>query len=157
MRLEIEDARRDDLERLTEIYSCYDLHRIKQDAENYVKCYLEHWHIKVARIDGIVQGACFWRPEGEAVWGLGWIEDLWVEPGFRNKGFGEKLLSASISDAKRYFESRGFKLRMFALTVQENNAPARAVYERLGFRKVTDLTDIYIDGEDALFYVLDFR
>jgi len=157
MNIEIDDARSGDLERLTEMYSCYDLHRNRVQAENYVKAYLNHWRIKVARVDDIIQGACFWRPEGEKVWGLAWIEDLWVEKNFREKSLGGRLLKSAIEDAKKWYESDGIKLRKIALTAQESNPAARGLYEKVGFVKTSALGDLYMDGIEDSLYVLDLR
>ena len=67
------------------------------------------------------------------------------------------MLSAAIDGAREYFERKGVKLRMLALTADEPNAPARALYERVGFKKVASLGDIYIDRVNSLFYVWDMR
>jgi len=41
------------------------------------------------------------------------IDELWIDEGFRRKGLGEKLLRASIKNAKTFFEKDGFVLRKF--------------------------------------------
>jgi ribosomal protein S18 acetylase RimI-like enzyme len=59
------------------------------------------------------------------------IHDLAVLPGQRGRGVGRALLAAAEAHARAH----GFcKL---TLEVQEDNAPARGLYERFGFRDVT--------------------
>jgi ribosomal protein S18 acetylase RimI-like enzyme len=58
------------------------------------------------------------------------IHDLAVRPGFRGKGVGRALLAAAEVRAR----DRGcFKL---TLEVQDDNTPARLLYDRYGFRDV---------------------
>ena len=154
MKIVIEDAKKEDVDRLAEIYSSPDLHRMKDRALWYVNCYFDYHHIKIARVDGVIQGACFWRIEGEKVWGFGWIEDLWVEKEHRKKGLGEKLLRAALDEMKIFFEKDGIRMRRVALTTDMINKNARQLYEKLGFRNVANITDIYEEDKDSLFYVL---
>jgi ribosomal protein S18 acetylase RimI-like enzyme len=58
------------------------------------------------------------------------IHDLAVRPGFRGRGIGRALLTAA--------ENRARQLGCFKLTleVQDDNTPARALYEHYGFRDV---------------------
>lgn len=154
MNIVVENARKDDIERLSDIYSSPDLHRRKDQALWYVECYFNYHHIEVAKVDGVIQGACFWRIEGEKVWGFGWIEDLWVERAFRKKGLGEKLLRTALDEMKVFFEKDGIGMRRVALTTDLVNQNARKLYEKLGFVNVANITDIYEDGKESLFYVL---
>lgn len=59
------------------------------------------------------------------------IHDLAVLPGSRGRGIGQALLAAAESHARA---SGCCKL---TLEVQDDNAPARGLYERFGFRDVT--------------------
>jgi ribosomal protein S18 acetylase RimI-like enzyme len=58
------------------------------------------------------------------------IHDLAVRPGFRGKGVGRALLAAAEARAR----ARG--CCKLTLEVQDDNAPARTLYERFGFRDV---------------------
>jgi ribosomal protein S18 acetylase RimI-like enzyme len=60
----------------------------------------------------------------------GWITQMGVVPGWRGTGLGEALLAHAIAA----FAGEG--LREAALDVATNNARARALYERTGFRVV---------------------
>lgn len=56
-----------------------------------------------------------------------WLEDLYVEDGARGSGAGRSLVEAAFERAR----ARGCK--RIELDVDVSNAPARALYERLGF------------------------
>lgn len=58
------------------------------------------------------------------------IHDLAVRPGYRGKGVGRALLTAAEARAR----NRG--CCKLTLEVQDDNTPARTLYERYGFRDV---------------------
>ena len=152
---EITHATRKDLDRLIEIFAGADLKTNHEESVWFVNCYFGYNHIIVAKVDKEIQGACFWRIEGEKYSGLGWIENLWVEEQHRRKGLGEELLRKSIDDMRVFFERYAVKLRKVILTTQTERKAARQLYERIGFVAVAGLGDIYDLGGHDLFYVLD--
>lgn len=82
----------------------------------------------VALYQDSVVGWCDIQPVfGQARQHIG-ILGMGLLPAFRHQGLGTRLLSAAISLAW----SRG--LRRIELTVREDNANAKALYERVGFR-----------------------
>ncbi len=90
-----------------------------------------------------IRGSCFWRIEGEDYCGLGWVENLFVEEKHRKSGLGEKLLRATISDMKEFYERAGVRLRKVILTTQVNREDARRLYEKVGFREMARLEGLY--------------
>lgn len=69
---------------------------------------------------------------------------LAVAPEGRRQGRGARLLAAAEAEAVR----RGAEA--IYLEVAESNAPARALYERAGYREVGRRRAYYRDGGDAL-------
>jgi ribosomal-protein-alanine N-acetyltransferase len=67
-----------------------------------------------------------------------------VDPGARGKGAGSALLQSTLRRLKRRQPAR------FGLMVRLSNAPARAFYEKYGFRKLRTVRRYYEDGEDGL-------
>ncbi len=57
------------------------------------------------------------------------IEDLFVSPDYRGKGYGKSLLNY----VEERFRGRAVRLR---LEVEKNNAGAISLYERCGFREI---------------------
>lgn len=153
--VEITHATRKDLHRLIEIFADPDLKTNHEESVWFVNCYFDYHHINVAKVDEEIQGACFWRIEGEKYSGLGWIENIWVEKQYRREGLGERLLRKSIDDMRVFFERDGIRLRKVILTTQTERRTARQLYERVGFAAVANLGDIYDPGGHDLFYVLD--
>lgn len=157
MTAEISKATKKDLSRLVEIFSDPDLKTNREESDWFVHCYFDYHHINVARIKGEIQGACFWRIEGEKYCGLGWIENLWVERQYRRMNLGEDLLRKSIEDMKIFFEKDDKRLRKVVLTTQVERASARRLYEKVGFLSIANLGDMYDPGGHDLLYVLDLQ
>jgi len=155
MHVETSKAGPDDLERHIDIFSDPDLQTSSEEAQWFVRCYLEYHHVIVGRVDGEIQGACFWRVEGERYCGLGWIENIWVEERYRRLGLAEKLLRRCAEDIRTFYEENGFKARKAILTTQVDRAAARRLYEKVGFRCAAELEDLYGPGEPDLLYVLN--
>jgi ribosomal protein S18 acetylase RimI-like enzyme len=80
-----------------------------------------------------------WRPRRDA-----FIEDLFVTEAFRARRIGEQLLAGALSQA------RGRDVERICLDTNENNARARSLYERLGFRNQSTAWQ----GGRQLFYSL---
>jgi ribosomal protein S18 acetylase RimI-like enzyme len=157
MEIVVESAKETDIPRLEEIYSGPGLHGSLAQARWYVHSHLEYNSILVAKVDGRIEGACFWRIEGEKVCGAGWIEDMWVEEGFRGLGLGEMLLKRAVADLEEHFSKDGLVLRKIFLTTHETNKAARALYEKVGFVKCGEVDGMYADGILTLIYGRDMR
>lgn len=155
MTTEISKATKKDLSRLIEIFSDPDLKTNLEESSWFINCYFDYHHIVVAKVDGMIQGACAWRIEGERYSGLGWIENIWVEEKFRRMGLAEKLLRRSIDDMRIHFIDHGIKLRKVVLTTQVEKGSARKLYEKIGFRVAARLDELYDPGGQDLVYVLD--
>jgi len=79
----------------------------------------------VADVDEEVVGALL----GVVRLDMGWVADLGVRGGWRNRGIGEALMRRSLES----FRARGF--RSVGLNVDpENETGAMRLYQRLGFR-----------------------
>lgn len=76
--------------------------------------------------------------------GEGYVLNIGVLPSHRRKGHGEAILRAMLSEAEVSAE-------FLTLEVRAGNAPAIALYEKLGFTPVGRRKDFYRDPvEDAL-------
>ena len=88
------------------------------------------------------------KEEGYAGHGVAWfvsdeveIMTVTVLPPFRRQGIGRVLLSSLLN-------SRPWSVAL--LELRESNYPARALYERNGFREVGQRKAYYRDGENAV-------
>jgi ribosomal protein S18 acetylase RimI-like enzyme len=92
---------------------------------------------RVALIDGTPVGVTLIARRGS----VGWVGGMGVAAGHRRAGIGEAMLRSALDAA------RDAGVVRIALEVLEQNAPARALYERLGFVHVRDLEVWSIDGD----------
>lgn len=72
-----------------------------------------------------------------------------VDPAERGRGAGSALLAGTLRRLRRRRAAR------LGLMVRQANAPARAFYEKFGFRKVRIVRKYYEDGEDGLLMTKD--
>lgn len=154
MSSQISDATKNDVESLIEVYSSPDLHHNREEASWFVKSYFDYHHIKVVKQRKDVIGAIFWNTVEEKHHGLTNIQDFYIDEKFRRKGLGEKLLRSSIEDMKKLYAKHHYVLRKVLVTTGENNKPARNLYEKIGFRFVAILPDLFAEGENELVYIL---
>ena len=96
--------------------------------------------------DGTVLGYGMVR----AVLDEGCLEKIAVAPAFRRQGVAEEILKAYLRLGQAY-------LAFLTLEVRAGNAPAIALYKKLGFREVGRRKNYYAeDHEDALLMTVDF-
>ena len=65
--------------------------------------------------------------------GVSEIKQMWVDPAFRGRGFGQALLGAMVAEARRRGVSR--------IWVASYDFQAPELYERAGFKRVAELRD----------------
>ena len=86
---------------------------------------LDYYHFVTAVLDGEVAGYCGYIRSFETAD----IADIAVRTSLRRSGIGEKLLRRLMDDGYRAGVER------FSLEVRASNAPAIALYEKLGYRQ----------------------
>lgn len=86
---------------------------------------LDYYHFVTAFLDGEVAGYCGYIRSFETAD----IADIAVRTSLRRSGIGEKLLRRLMDDGYRAGVER------FSLEVRASNAPAIALYEKLGYRQ----------------------
>lgn len=81
----------------------------------------------------------------------GCLEKIAVDRQYRRQGVAEAILSAYLRFGKAH-------LAFLTLEVRESNAPAIALYEKLGFKQVGRRKNYYTDlHEDALLMTVEFE
>ena len=86
---------------------------------------LDYYHFLTAFLDGEAAGYCGYIRSFETAD----IANIAVRPMLRRSGIGEKLLRRLMDDGYRAGVER------FSLEVRASNAPAIALYEKLGYRQ----------------------
>jgi len=84
-----------------------------------------------------------WEEGRPAGFRIGNVQDVWVSPALRGKGHGRTLMEGVILHARR------LGLRSLTLTSNADREAARALYEKLGFRRVTDGFRLTLEGSDG--------
>lgn len=67
------------------------------------------------------------------------IINMAVDPGYRGKGVGKRLMQHVLNDEDVFF-----------LEVRVSNQTAKSIYEHYGFKVIDTRKQYYADGEDAL-------
>jgi len=75
------------------------------------------------------------------------IEEVLVLPKMRRKGYAFSVLGT----AEEFIKSKGAK-KIF-LEVRKSNLPAIGLYEKAGYRKISERKKYYPNGEDALVFI----
>ncbi|MBL6749813.1 MAG: GNAT family N-acetyltransferase [Nevskia sp.] len=101
-----------------------------------------HAPVWVAELDGAVVGSLIMltRRDSRAAR----IYSVVVAPQARGRRLGERLVRAAEAQARR------MGLAAMSLEVRADNAAARALYAKLGYRPVRELPGYYEDGADGL-------
>ena len=106
---------------------------------------LPYCYYIAAREDGRLVGCCGVRD----MCGDGEITNVVIDESCRGRGYGERMLRYLMQEALR----RG--VISFTLEVRQSNAPARGLYEKLGFVSEGIRPDFYeAPKEDAIIYWL---
>jgi ribosomal-protein-alanine N-acetyltransferase len=150
----IADASAKDVDNLIEIYSSPHLYHNREEASWFVNSFFDYHHVKVVKDKEEIVGAAFWNVVEEKHHGLAEIADIWIDENFRGRGLGERLLRTVIEDMKQFFAQYNNTLRKVLVTTGDDNEPAKKLYEKVGFKKVAVLADLFAEGENELVYVL---
>lgn len=70
----------------------------------------------------------------------------------RRQGLGSKLMSEGFKSMQEFFRDKNYKLKRIYLYCESRNVPARALYEKHGFKAECTLKDYYFYC-DAVLYV----
>ena len=73
------------------------------------------------------------------------LEDLLIVPEFRNKGIATALFQMMLDEISG-------KASRIMLEVRQSNAKAIGLYEKLGFKEISQRKKYYADGETAIVY-----
>lgn len=83
------------------------------------------------------------------------FEELYVSENYRGKGIGSLIVKYAIQSAKNYFAKIDIKLRRIFLFVDKENKIARNIYEKHGFKFISELGDLFSDTGVELFCCLN--
>lgn len=94
----------------------------------------------------IVGVSGYGRDRSREVAGVYWLGWTYVNPYFRGRGFGARLLHVVVEHVRRF----GARKLYLSTSTLESFRAAVGFYERVGFVEEGRLRDYYRDGEDQL-------
>lgn len=121
-------------------------------AEKRAECYVTHNPSILAKDDELIIGMLQWQIKEDPRAGVAEFEEVHVLEGYRNKGIGSKLLDFSIRQVAKEFGKINIAPRKIFLFVSKNNAEARDLYEKRGFKCISEAGCLFSDNEIELLY-----
>lgn len=124
-------------------------------------CFSHPWSVDMLAEELYNETASFLVAEGEdgsvlgyaglhVVLDEGYIDNVAVDPAYRRQGIADALIDT-------FVRFGAAKLAFLTLEVRAGNAPAIALYEKLGFREVGRRKNYYrAEHEDALLMTVEF-
>jgi ribosomal protein S18 acetylase RimI-like enzyme len=130
-------------------------YQIKEIIKNRVNCYISHNFTIVAKEKNIIVGVLQWYVKEDPKAGVIEFEEIHVKEEYRGKGIGSMLIKFAIQSVKNYFNKMKIKPRKIFLFVNKENKIARNLYEKQGFKFVSEVGNLFSDKDTELFYILD--
>ena len=130
-------------------------HYQNQDLINKrVDCYFTHNFTVVAKDQNKIVGVLQWYQKEDPKSGVVEFEEVYVLEDYRGQGIATAILKFAIQSVKDYFKKIKITPRKIYLFVGQNNSPARHLYEKLGFKNIAPVGNLFSDPEPELFYCL---
>jgi len=128
---------------------------IKEIIRNRVDCYTSHNFTVVAKDGADIIGVLQWHVKEDPRMGVVEFEEVHIKEGYRGRGICSELIKCSIWFVNVFFKKIKVKPRKIFLFVSKQNKIARKLYEKHGFKLVSDVGDLFSDNKTELFYILD--
>ena len=130
-------------------------YKISSTVRNRVDCYLSHNFTVIAKDSGKIIGILQWHVKEDPNHGVAEFEEVHVSRKYRRMGIGSLLVKFAINSVRGYFKKAGIKPRKIFIFVDEDNKPARALYEKHGFVPISKAGTLFSDKEMELICSLD--
>lgn len=141
-----------DKKQLLEYFKHY---KVKEIIEKRVDSYLIHNFTVVAKDEDKIIGILQWHVKENPQAGVVEFEEVHVLDSYRGKGIGSSIVKFAIQSVKDYFKNININARKIFLFVSKNNKIARALYEKHGFKFISEIDNLFSNDEIELFYSLD--
>lgn len=130
-------------------------YKVKEIIEKRVDSYLSHNFTVTAKDKDKVIGILQWHVKENPQAGVVEFEEVHVLDSYRGKGIGSSIVKFAIQSVKDYFKNININARKIFLFVSKNNKIARALYEKHGFKLISQTGNLFSNNEIELFYLLD--
>ncbi|MFX1496667.1 MAG: GNAT family N-acetyltransferase [Promethearchaeota archaeon] len=132
------------------------------DVENHEQRAIEFASDLIFRLKTIIcatdlkiVGTVSWDTRGGLNDGVIELIGLGVTQGYRRQGIAKELVLTLISETKKFFKLKGYKLRVIYFFMERSNSIARKFYESMGFREVSVIPAFY-PNDDAVIWIKYF-
>lgn len=85
------------------------------------------------------------------------FEEVYVSDEYRNRGIGSHMVEFAIKDVTKQFKYIGIAPRKIFIFVSKNNADARRLYEKHGFKCISEAGNLFSEDKIELIYALNLR
>lgn len=126
-----------------------------QRAEHFAKDLIYKLNTLLCITDEKIIGTVSWDRRGGLNDGVVELIGLGVNSSFRRQGIGKLLIITLIDEAKKFFSSDGYKLRVIYFFMEKENLSGRLFYSNVGFREVSTIPEFYPD-DDATIWIKYF-
>ncbi|MBU4299684.1 MAG: GNAT family N-acetyltransferase [Nanoarchaeota archaeon] len=121
-------------------------------AEKRAECYIMHNHTLLAKEGNKIVGMLQWLIKEDPRAGVAEFEEVSVRQEYRNKGICSQLLKFAIRRVAEEFKKIKVAPRKIFLFVSKNNADARGLYEKHGFKCICETGCLFSDKDVELLY-----
>ena len=141
-----------DKEQLLEYFKHY---RVEEIIKNRIDSYLSHNFTVVAKDQDKIVGVLQWYIKENPQAGVVEFEEVHVLDNYRGRGIGSSIVKFAIQSVRDYFKKIDINPRKIFLFVSKDNKAAWALYEKYGFKFISEVNDLFSDNEMESFYSLN--
>lgn len=123
--------------------------------EKRIDCYLSHNFTILAKDDGRIAGTLQWQIKEDPNYGVAEFEEFHVLEEYRNKGIGNSLIEYGIQSVKEFFQGHGIEPRRIFAFVGEERETTKHIFEKHGFKLVSEVGHLLSSSEIDLLYCLE--
>lgn len=147
-------ANEDDIMLLKEMY-LNDVENHEQRAIEFANDLIFKLKTIICVADLKIIGSVSWDTRGGLNDGVIELIGLGITQNSRRQGIAKELVLTLISETKKLFKSKGYKLRVIYFFMERSNNTARRFYKNMGFREVSIIPAFY-PNDDAVIWIKYF-
>jgi len=145
-------ATKKDKKQLLEYFKHY---KVEEIIKKRIDSYLSHNFTVVAKDQDKIVGILQWYIKENPQAGVVEFEEVHVLDNYRGRGIGSSIVKFAIQSVRDYFKKIDINPRKIFLFVSKDNKAARALYEKYGFKFISEVDDLFLDSEIESFYSLN--